>query len=239
MPGWPFADIGEWKMDVAASVDDWVREVRDWRREHLIRIGYNDSYYRRPELQWAQRNFVHAQMMVEDRYFYDPLAGKYTVDRYLDDLIARFGGIDSVLIWFVYPNIGIDDRNKTDLGRDLPGGIEGLRGAVADFHRRGVRVFLPTMPWDHGTREPEKSDWDTIAELAKAIGADGINGDTYNGVPRAFVEAGEAIGHPLVVQQESTISDANWRYSVAMRRSASALRGVNWFQMPQMFSQAL
>ncbi len=100
-------------------------------------------------------------MMVEDRYFYDPVAGKYTVDRYLDDLDARFGGIDSVLIWSVYPNIGIDDRNQTDLGRDLPGGIEGLRGAVADFHRRGVRVFLPTMPWDHGTREPEKSDWDS------------------------------------------------------------------------------
>lgn len=206
MPGWPFADIGEWKMDVAGSVDDWVREVRDWRREHLIRIGYNDANYRRPELQWTQRNFVHAQMMVEDRYFYDPVAGKYTVDRYLDDLQARFGGIDSVLIWFVYPNIGIDDRNKTDLGRDLPGGIDGLRGAVADFHRRGVRVFLPTMPWDHGTREPEQNDWDTIAELAKAVGADGVNGDTYNGVPRAFFDAGDAIGHPLVVQPESTIS---------------------------------
>ena len=25
-------------------------------------------------------------MMVQDRYFYDPVAGKYTVDRYLDDL---------------------------------------------------------------------------------------------------------------------------------------------------------
>ena len=33
-------------------------------------------------------------MMVEDRYFYDPVAGKYTVDRYLDDLDKRYGGID-------------------------------------------------------------------------------------------------------------------------------------------------
>jgi formylglycine-generating enzyme required for sulfatase activity len=193
-------------MDPAGSADDWIVELQDWRREHLTRIGYDDANYRRPDLQWAQRNFVHAQMMVEDRYFYDPIAGRYTVDRYLDDLQARFGGIDSVLIWFVYPNIGIDDRNKTELAGDLPGGIDGLRGAVADFQRRGVRVFLPTMPWDNGTRPQQGSDWDAIADLALAVGADGVNGDTYNGVPRAFFDAGLARGKALVLQPESTIS---------------------------------
>jgi formylglycine-generating enzyme required for sulfatase activity len=203
-PGWPFAEIGHWQIDVNATADDWIADLRDWRREHLIRIGYDDAHYRRPELQWSQRNFVHAQMMVEERTFYDPVAGKYTVDRYLDDLEQRFGGIDSVLIWYVYPNIGIDDRNKTDLAHDLPGGIEGLRGAVADFHRRGVKVFLPTMPWDNGTRESDRSDWQAIAELIKATGADGINGDTYNGVPRAFFDACEALGCPVVLQPEST-----------------------------------
>ena len=43
------------------------------------------------------------EMMVEDRYFYDPVAQRYTVDRYLDDLERRYGGIDSVLIWPTYP----------------------------------------------------------------------------------------------------------------------------------------
>ena len=205
-PGWPFAEIGHWKMDVDGSVDDWIAELTDWRREHLARIGYDDANYRRPELQWAQRNFVHAQMMVEDRYFHDPVSGQYTVDRYLDDLEQRFGGIDSVLIWFVYPNIGIDDRNKTDLAHDLPGGLDGLKNAVDDFHCRGVRVFLPTMPWDNGTREPEQNDWQAIAELVKAVGADGINGDTYNGVPRAFFDTCDALGCPVVLQPESTIS---------------------------------
>ncbi|PWK92445.1 SUMF1/EgtB/PvdO family nonheme iron enzyme [Fulvimonas soli] len=205
-PGWPFAEIGHWKIDVDGSVDDWIAELTDWRREHLIRIGYDDANYRRPELAWAQRNFVHAQMMAEERYFYDPVAGRYTVDRYLDDLEARYGGIDSVLIWYVYPNIGIDDRNQFDLARDLPGGLDGLRGAVEDFHRRGVRVFLPTMPWDNGTRPAGKRDWQAIAELVAAVGADGINGDTYNGVPRAFFDACDALGHPVVLQPESTIS---------------------------------
>lgn len=205
-PGWPFAEIGHWRMDVDGSADDWLRELRDWRREHLTRIGFDDSNYRRPALQWAQRNFVHAQMMVEDRFFFDPRTGRYTVDRYLDDLVHRYGGIDSVLIWYVYPNIGIDDRNQFDMAADLPGGIDGLRGAVADFQRRGVRVFLPTMPWDNGTREQGEPDWQAIARLVVATGADGINGDTYNGVPRAFFDACVALGRPVVVQPESTIS---------------------------------
>lgn len=205
-PGWPFAEIGHWQIDANASAHDWIAGLREWRREHLVRIGWDDANYRRPELQWAQANFVNVQMMVEERFFYDPDAGRYTVDRYLDDLERRYGGIDSVLIWHVYPNIGIDDRNQFDLARDLPGGLEGLRGAVDDFHRRGVKVFLPTMPWDHGTRPNEQKDRHAIAEIVKAVGADGINGDTYNGVPRAFFDACDALGRPVVLQPESTIS---------------------------------
>lgn len=205
-PGWPFAEIGHWKMDVAGTAEDWLAELTDWRREHLTRIGYDDANYRRPELQWAQANFVQAQLMVEDRYFYDPVAGTYTVDRYLDDLAQRWGGLDSVLIWYVYPNIGIDDRNHIDLAHDLPGGLAGLREAVDAFHRRGVRVFLPTMPWDNGTRANAQADWQAMAELVQAVGADGINGDTYNGMPRAFFDACLARGGPVVLQPESTIS---------------------------------
>ena len=45
-----------------------------------------------------------------------------------------------------------------------------------------------------------------IAEVVKATGADGLNGDTYNGVPRAFYDACDAVGRPVVLQPESTIS---------------------------------
>jgi hypothetical protein len=128
----------------------WLADIQHWRKERLIRIGYDGSQYARPEFKWAQSSFIQPQMMVEDRYFYDPVAGKYTVDRYLDDLEKRYGGIDSVLVWHTYPNIGLDDRNQNDLLRDMPGGLPGLRQMVADFHRRGVRVLFPIMLW---TRE--------------------------------------------------------------------------------------
>ena len=201
--GWPFQELGRWRIDVNGAADEWVQGLTEWRREHLIRIGFDDRWYRHPDLQWAQANFVHVQMMVEDRYFYDPAVG-YTVDRYLDDLEARFGGVDSVLVWYIYPNIGIDDRSQFDLVHALPGGVPALKQVVADFHRRGVRVFLPTMAWDNGTRESDASDWDRLADLVIETGADGINGDTYSGVPLAFMHACEARGRPVVLQPEST-----------------------------------
>ncbi|MEO5676674.1 MAG: formylglycine-generating enzyme family protein, partial [Usitatibacter sp.] len=202
-PGWPMINIGQWRIDVNAAVPVWLAEMKVWRTEHLIRMGYDDAEYRRKELAWSQRNFVHVQMMVEDRYFFDPVAGRYTVDRYLDDLERRYGGIDSVLIWYVYTNIGVDDRNQTELARHLPGGIEGLRGAVRDFHRRGVKVFIPTMAWDNGTKAEGAPDWEAATRLAKEVDADGVNGDTYNGVPRAFLESSRKLKHPLVFQPES------------------------------------
>jgi iron(II)-dependent oxidoreductase len=203
LPGWPLQTIGQWKQDVNAAATAWRRDFREWRQEHLIRMGYSGANYERPELRWSQRNFVHAQMMIEDRYFYDPVKRRYTVDRYLDDLQRRYGGIDSVLLWYVYPNIGIDDRNQFELANDLPGGLKGLRRVVADFHRRDVKVFLPTMAWDNGTRAAGCADWEAIVRLAKSVGADGVNGDTYSGVPRAFFDTALQQKHPLVFEPEA------------------------------------
>lgn len=196
----------EWKTGASADFDDWLRDIKAWRHEQLTRMGYNDAQYRRPELQWAQRNFIQPQMMAEERYFYDPVTGKYTVDRYLDDLQKRYGGIDSVLIWPVYPNIGIDNRNLWDLHRDMPGGIPALRKMVDDFHRRGVRVFFPTMPWDNGTRDVGMPYWEATAKLMAEIGADGVNGDTFSGLPQAYRTASDATGHPVVLEPEGAPS---------------------------------
>lgn len=203
-PAWPFQNIGSWMVDIDDNIEAWRAGMKLWRAEHLIRIGYDDSEYRRHELLWSQSNFIHTQMMMEDRYIYDVETGEYTVNKYLDDLEARYGGIDSVLLWYIYPNIGIDNSNQIDLAHDLPGGIEGLKKLITDFHARGVKVFLPTMPWDNGTRDSGVVDYEEITKLAAEVKADGINGDTYFSVPRAFREASDATGHPVVLQPETT-----------------------------------
>ena len=185
-----------------ADTDEWLREMQHYRLERRIRAGLDSKLYQRPELAWAQSSFIQPQAMVEDRYLYDPVTRRYTVDRYLDDVDQRYGGIDSILLWPVYPNIGIDNRSQFDLLRDMPGGLPALRQMVADFHRRGVRVLFPNMPWDTGTRREERGMPETIAALMKEIGADGINGDTFGGIPRPYREASDAIGHPLVLEPE-------------------------------------
>jgi formylglycine-generating enzyme required for sulfatase activity len=190
----------------------WLRDLKHWRSERRIRVGYDPARYEKPELRWAQSSFMQPQMMVQDRYFYDPVAGRYTVDRYLDDLEKRYGGIDSVLVWSTYPNMGIDDRNQLDMVESMPGGIEGVRQMVADFHRRGVHVLFPMMMWDEGTRQPSENWPQAIAARMKQIGADGMNGDTQDGVPLAFPLAAEESGHPLVFEPEGgpDDEDVNW-----------------------------
>jgi len=187
--------------------DSWLADIRHWREERLIRIGYENSRYDLPALKWTQSSFFQPQMMAEDRYFYDPVAHRYTVERYLEDLEKRYGGIDAVLIWPTYPNMGIDNRNQHDLIRSMPGGVAGVKQMVADFHRHGVRVLFPMMMWDQGTGAPGKSWPDAIAGLMAEIGADGINGDTQDGVPLAFSIAADKVGHPLVFQPEGGPSD--------------------------------
>ncbi len=192
----------------------WLADLQHWRTERRIRIAYDPSRYEIPALKWTQSSFMQPQMMVHDRYFYDPAAGRYTVDRYLDDLEKRYGGIDAVLIWSTYPNMGIDDRNQLEMVESMPGGVEGVRKMVADFHRRGVRVLFPMMMWDEGTHPPTQPWPQAIAELMKQVDADGINGDTQDGVPLGFSLAADATGHPLAFEPEGGPSDEALAWNV-------------------------
>jgi iron(II)-dependent oxidoreductase len=196
-----------------ADFPRWIAEMKVWRTEYLKSLKYDDAEYKRPELLWTQSSFMQPQMMVEDRYFYDPVAGRYTVDRYLDDLNKRFGGIDSVLIWPVYPNIGIDNRNEFDCFRDMPGGIAGIEQMVADFHKRGVRVLFPYMPWDQGSRQEGREHDEVLAENMAAVGADGVNGDTMNVVPRTFRDASDKTGHAVAFEPEHLTVDEGLAYN--------------------------
>lgn len=209
----------------AKEFSAWMAGMKRWRIEQLKRIGYDGSEYNRPQLKWTQGSYIQPQLMIEDRYFYDPVAGKYTVDRYLDDLERRYGGIDAVLVWPTYPNMGIDNRNQFDMFRDMPGGIEGIKQMVTDFHRRGVRVLFPLMLWDQGTRDEGKDEADALSEDLAEVGADGVNGDTMIALPRKFRIASDKTGHPLAFEPEHLRVDEALAYNNLMWAQAVPGRG--------------
>ena len=176
-------------------------------------MRYEGAEYERPELAWTQHVYSQVQMLIWDRTFFDPDKNQYTVDRFLADVEGRLGPIDAVLIWPLYPNIGVDDRNQFDLLRDMPGGVSGLRRMVDEFHARGVRVFFPTLAWDTGTRDEGTPTATALAELMAQIGADGVNFDTLEDVPAVFHAAADAAHHPLALEPQFAIRDESLAWS--------------------------
>jgi formylglycine-generating enzyme required for sulfatase activity len=163
------------------------------------------SIYDEPTLGWASTSFVETQAMIHDRFLFDRRTNSWTVDRFLADLTDRYGGIDIVMLWHSYPNIGVDDRNQFDMLASLPGGIDGLKQLVQQFHAKGVRVLLCFNPWDTGTHNAyaHASPFERVAEAVKAVGADGFNGDQMYGVPNGFQAAARDAGmRPMVLEPE-------------------------------------
>jgi iron(II)-dependent oxidoreductase len=72
-----------------------------------------------------------------------------------------------------------------------------------------------------------------ISELIRQIGADGINGDTQDGVPLTFSEAAERVGHHLAFEPEGSPSDEALAWNVGTWRQYAGqfghAPGVNRF----------
>lgn len=95
---------------------EWVTSLQAWRKDVLNGLQFNSSNYDLPELQWVRlNNTMQPLLMIHDLFFYDPSTGEYTVSNYLSDLATRYGGIESVLLWHSYPNIGVDRRNQWEM----------------------------------------------------------------------------------------------------------------------------
>ncbi|MCR4416062.1 MAG: formylglycine-generating enzyme family protein, partial [Thermoguttaceae bacterium] len=182
--------------------------------------GFDDTMYRRADQAWMTRNFVCGFLFVYDRAFWDPDHHAYRVGALCDEAQRDFGGYDSVVLWHAYPRIGADSRNQFDFFRDMPGGLDGVREVVRQFHARGVKVFLPYNPWDTGTRREPEPDEQALARLVAALEVDGLFLDTMAAAPGGLRRAVDAVrpgvafepeGHPTIDETEHcTGSWAQW-----------------------------
>ena len=98
----------------------WLADLRSYKKSCRAELAFNGSIYDVAALKWTQTTYMQPQMHLFDRYFYDEVHHNYTVDRWLSDL-DRYGGIDSVLLWGMYPNIGADERSQFDILHTIEG----------------------------------------------------------------------------------------------------------------------
>ena len=182
---------------------DWFENISSWRSSQWAKFSLSEKHYDLPQLNWTQVSFVAPQIHPFDRFFYNKTTRAYSIDVFLEDLNSRYGGIEALLLWPTYPNIGIDDRNQFDWLRSMPGGTAGLAKVVGELHKRGVHVLFPYNPWDVGTRREMVPDPEAVSSLLEETAADGINGDTMVVVPESFWNAAVAGGlEGLVIEPE-------------------------------------
>ena len=136
--------------DVAARAK-WMQQMRACRADELTSIDFNGSYFDLTRLHWTATAYLLPMVQGYERFLYNEAEGKYTVNRYLEDVKARYGGVDGVLLWPTYTNLGLDDRNQLDMFRAMPGGLDALRSVTEDFHAEGVGVI-----WVNITFKPIK-----------------------------------------------------------------------------------
>ena len=214
-----------------------------WREQTKRRLNYNDALYRKAEFAWAASSFACCFLMLCDETFYDPRAGTYTVDAFLDHGRREFGGYDGLVLWHAYPRIGVDDRNQFDFYRDMPGGLDGLRALGRRCRRHNTRVFIDYNPWDTGTRREGKSDLETLAELVAAIEADGIFLDTMEKGSGEFRARLDAARPGVILEGEGVLPlenihdhHASWAQWFADSEVPGVLRN-KWYERRHMQHQ--
>lgn len=171
-------------------------------KEH-IRSSMDLSMYKKEDLQWYRKALYHHLTFAYSREIFNYETGKFEVDRLLDEG-ESFGGYDILVLWFVYPRLGVDARTQWDFCDDIPGGIEGINEICRQAHRRGVRVMLPYNPWDEQPLGEQSDPLDLIAGLIEKTQIDGVWFDTMDSVPKGCRERIESIRKGVICCLEVT-----------------------------------
>ena len=87
-----------------AAQPAWLAQLFANRTAQRASVNYTAAVYDN-YLLWSPSLHIVPQSHLYDRFLYDPVLGAadpakgWTVDRFLDDLDARYGGVDGVLLW--------------------------------------------------------------------------------------------------------------------------------------------
>ncbi len=186
----------EWK--------EWEKKLKGWKEKTLRKLEYSDAIYRDPGYQWASKAYSMLFLIAFDQNLYDQ-DWNFQMEEYLENYEANYGGVDIVLLWPTYPQLGFDNRDQFEFYRNLPGGTEGLRELASQLHSMGKRLFIAYNPWDNIGRLNGKNDEEELIKLVKETGADGIFLDTITSV-KGFLDQLKEASPGVILQSEIATS---------------------------------
>jgi len=181
---------------------EWQTGLRKiFRDRYLFDLEtFDNSLFRRKDLEWIKESYLIILQMAWDREFYDRLTGKYTYAEEIKKWINLFGNIDVFGIWPTWPRLGLDQRNQWDMYRDLPGGTEQLRNFVKMSRLAGTRFFISYNPWDNSTRKEDH--YKGMAQLIAETEADGVVLDTRGSSSFELQAAADSIRKGVIMYSE-------------------------------------
>lgn len=178
---------------------------------------FDESLYVREDLKWIRDAYVMHLIMAWDKWMIQTPSlrergtGGEVYQPYYDFLKKGkplYGGDDVVGIWPTWPTLGLDQRNQWDMFRDLPGGLSKLNEVAINSRKQGTKFFICYNPWDESTsyqgsaKEGEGGHLNGMAELVKAVGADGVVLDTKGESSRDLQAAADAVRKGVVMYSE-------------------------------------
>lgn len=155
--------------------------------------SFNDSMFRREDLQWIRSSYVMHLIMAWDKEYPK-----------LVDFAKRgkelYGGDDVICLWPTWPTLGVDPRNQFDMYRDLPGGLAGIRSMADSLHAIGVKFFIAYNPWDTDTKKEDHMKG--LSMLIRETGADGVVLDTKGESSKELQQAADEVKPGVVMYSE-------------------------------------
>ncbi|MDR6562312.1 MULTISPECIES: SUMF1/EgtB/PvdO family nonheme iron enzyme [unclassified Arcicella] len=184
--------------------DEWRLSMRIWRDSTLKYINYKGNNYQNNHYKWASKAYSTYFLMANDIHLYDK-NGNYDIRNCVKKYENNYGGVDVVVLWPTYPQLGFDNRTQYSFYRNLPGGVSGLKKLCDELHQMGKKMMIAYNPWDNTARNKGKTDEDELLDLLKETGADGVYLDTISNV-EGFFQKMQSSNRGAVFQSEIPIN---------------------------------
>ena len=161
---------------------------------------FNDTLYKRKDLDWIRHSYVMHLMMSWDKFFYDPQSNKYKVVDFVKRGQQLYGGDDIISIWPTWPTLGLDQRNQFDLFNDLPGSLDAIKNLSIDLTKIKKHLFVSYNPWDVDTRK--MNHYSGLSWLIDNTNADGVVLDTQGSSSDALQHAADSVRKGVIMYSE-------------------------------------